>query len=218
VKAEHIVGMSTMAINILPPTPFVATRSVAPRKEDVSLTTVAPMANLPNHRHNHHNSISRELMKAMATAASSAPVSTLPNETETITIMIGVRGLSKKDVMSASDPLVRVSMKGSVIGQTEWVKDKIDYDWSDPISLSSIPCNGSITQPNTTIITFSVYDMDNGVSEPRSEDLIGSVNVTIDQLLSEPIFALPLLDLANQVCHYAPSLQHTYATLNQIKP
>lgn len=100
-------------------------------------------------------------------------------------MLASVRGLVKTDLLSASDPVVRVWVGEKLTAQTEWTKNAVDYDFKQDMKLSVIP--GSSQE-----IKFVVYDIDKEDAQPAEKDIVGSGTLTATQLLSEVKLLVPL--------------------------
>lgn len=102
-----------------------------------------------------------------------------------VAVGVSVRNVTKTDILSASDPVVRVAIDGQLVSQTEWVKDRADYDFKTPLVLPLI-----IGQSHE--IRVFVYDIDKPDAQPSEKDLVGDATISSASLLSELSVSLQL--------------------------
>jgi hypothetical protein len=101
-----------------------------------------------------------------------------------VPVWFRVKDVTKQDWLSPSDPIVRAYVDGQLQGATEWSKNSATYEFKTPIEL---------TLKAASNIRFVVYDVDSSDKPADDKDLVGEVNMTSAQLLSELSSSWPLL-------------------------
>ena len=99
-----------------------------------------------------------------------------PNS-ELLDLFISCRNLANKDVMSKSDPYVRVfmstnKMQPSLVGETETISNDLNPDFKKPVTVNYV-------YEQHQEVSFKVLDRDDGYND----DLLGDVSIPLPKIL-----------------------------------
>jgi hypothetical protein len=157
---------------------FVAEMLARPATTKSNTATVVAPTNTSSSRPVTANKVeSVSLPSRPVTTSSSIPA--LP-----VSMYTGVRGLRRADLLTPSNPLVRVLVDGTFVAQTECIMNKAEHDFTS--SLPLLLAANDIKRRTTQRIRFMVYDLEDEKVEPNEKQLIGYVQLTTDHLLGQP--------------------------------